>query len=238
MLRKDKVKVVSVHLKLVRGRLLVNIYIVVFGSISLLVHERRYRHTYINIGRSILSRIVLVGTVTEEGHYVFVHTKLLFVARLGCPPFKTFGTRRAATQMVIDGTIDMPFFAVGCSCTSGQEIEVAVEVCKGVVNVERLLDIVRRSTGRIHNVHTDGIVTHGGKKLGISAAGVIIRPLSLAVLENPYRIHTFCVKDESHDIGFLIDRDNRFESGSFGDISLGGMVNLFREACRYCKCGK
>ena len=175
MLRKDKIEVVSVHLELICGFLLGNSHIVVGRRVPLLVDERRYGYTVnVHISCTVVTRVVLVSTISEEGHYILIYAEGLFVAGSGMPPVEAVTSGFAATHVILHGAVNVPFLAVGLCRTAGNEGEVTVEVGKGIVDMECLLHIIRGLSGGIHHEHTDAVVSHRCKQLLISVTGVVL----------------------------------------------------------------
>ena len=185
------------------------------------------RHTDIHVHGTGFTGIESVRTFGIEGNTVVVHAKLCLFIGLGRPPSGSIADAFTAGHMTLGAVVDAPDTVA--FRTSGNELNVLVEVDERIVDMEGFFHIVGSNTRSVHDLHPDFIVASVGENAlqaipGITV-GIILR---LAVVEEPNGNDTLGIYREGDLVGLLVYSDDRLIHGSGGrSLGLGRMMNRF-----------
>ena len=209
VLGKHQIQIIPLHCEGIGAGLGIHRCIVVGSGITLLIHERRYGNADVYISGAIITRIIDIAVVGAEAHFVFVQAEGILVSRSGAIPFQTLCTGRSATQVFLDGSVDMPGTRSAFFLSTSQHVDVLGEIHESIVDVEGLFHIVGGYARRIHHVHPNFVVAGGGKDAGKVIPGITVRKIfRFAVVEKPNGNNALGIDGEGNLIGLLVHGNN------------------------------
>ena len=208
-----QVQVLTFHLKLEFGGLLLGGGLVVCGCIALRVYVRRHCYADVHKHGSGLAGIEGVVSVSGEGESVVIHAEGRLVVLGSLPPAGGILHGFTAGHMGFREAVNVPG-------ALGKDGEILVEVDDGVVNVEAFLHVVGRNAGSVHYLHANRVVAGRSEDSLVSVAALDILPGALGILEHPHRDNAGAFHGKGYLVGFLVYRDYGLVGCGLGDIAL------------------